>query len=220
MRSKLAALTLALAFSSAGALHALGPITAIQIDLGVVTALNLDPATSAGSSSLVTNILGVGVVLPFEPGSRWSFVPTADFYFANYQWFNHTGPAVLADIGDREAFVFGVLLNAPVVYSLNVKPPWKVSFGAGLAINARYGFMAVSGVPSSDIDAINSYFWSDGRFIMPSTMARVFYSLTRHVDFGFEALAYWPVFNLWAGRGLSFFDQGIFGGSLVVRYIY
>ncbi|HUW40384.1 MAG TPA: hypothetical protein VMV90_05200 [Rectinemataceae bacterium] len=218
MRSKLAALALAGALSSAGALHALGPITAVQFDLGIVTDLNLDPATSAGSSSLITNILGFGLTLPFRPGSRWSFEPTADFYWANFGLV--AGKAVPVDIGDRDAFVVGAILDAPVFYTFDMRPPWKLSLGAGLAINARYGFIAVSGVSSSTVDAINGYFWSGGRFIMPSTLARAVYNLTRHIDFGFTALAYWPIFNLWAGTGLSFFDQGIFGGSLVVRYIY
>ncbi|MGO8693603.1 MAG: hypothetical protein ACLQMF_08005 [Rectinemataceae bacterium] len=215
---RLKCFVLAMALSSAGYLGALGPITAIQMDLGVVTALNLDPATTAGSSSLITNILGVGITLPFEPGSRWSFVPTADLYAANFGLVN--GKAVAVDIGDREAYVVGALLDAPVVYSFDLRPPWKVTAGAGLAINARYGFMAVSDASSSDVAAINSYFWSQGRFIMPSTQASVFYSLTRHLDFGFTALAYWPIFNLWAGTGLSFFDQGIFGGRLDLRYLY
>jgi len=208
------ALGAALAFLPLSSAKALGPAESIRPDLGVIIQLNLDP--SSETTHLITNILGAAVVLPFSSGSAWAFEPSADLYWTYYELFN--GRAMSTEIADREAFVIGLLLNAPVVYSLPLGGNWSCGFGAGLGLNLRGGFQASSDVPTSDVAAINTYFWSKARFIMPSTLARVEYKLTQRIDFGFSALAYWPIFNLWSGEGLSFLDQAIFGGALLVRY--
>jgi hypothetical protein len=189
----------------------------IRPSLGVIFIANLDPDSGLGTTNLITNVLGSGFVYPLAPGSRWSFEPSVDFYWAYYE-LSKTGRALPTGVENRDAFVLGLLVEAPVVYSVRLSDKVVVGGGAGLAINLRAGFSAAAEVPQSTVKAINSYLWSKGRFAMPSSFLRIEYRLTDRVAFGFTARALWPLFNTWAGEGLPFLDQAIFGGVLLVRY--
>ncbi|HTX72520.1 MAG TPA: hypothetical protein VMC79_06805 [Rectinemataceae bacterium] len=215
-RHKLHALALCLSLALLPALdaNALGPIESLRFDLGVITQLNLDP--SSQTPNLITNVLGAGMVLPFSPDSRWSFEPTVDLYWTYYELDN--GKAFSTGIADRTAFVLGLLINAPAVYSIPFGGSWVLGLGAGLGINARVGFLGASDASLSDVGGINRYFWGQGRFLMPSTLLRIEYRLTARIEFGFTASAFWPLFNLWAADGSPFLDQAIFDGALVIRY--
>ena len=110
------------------------------------------------------------------------------------------------------------LVEAPVVYKIPLGEKMTLGMGAGIGLNLRLGFSAASEVPSSTVQAINGYFWDNGRFANLSSLLRIEYRLTERVDFGFTARAFWPMYNLWTNEKLGFFDQGIFGGVLLVRY--
>lgn len=207
--------TLVMAGALAAPAHAALPKPeSIRPDLGVVIILNLDGRNNL--PSLITNVLGAGLVYPLGPGTRWSFEPSVDFCWSYYELSN--GRAVPSGITQRQASVFTLLVEAPMVYSLPLGGKWAVGAGGGLALNIRIGFQAADDVSQADVAAINAYLWSMGRFLMPSTLARVEYRLNDRVEFGFTARALWPIFNVWAGEGLSLFDQGIFGAQLGVRY--
>ncbi|HRY72038.1 MAG TPA: hypothetical protein P5165_02340 [Spirochaetia bacterium] len=186
---------------------------AIRYELGVVAALNLDSGT--GTASLVTNILGASLSFPLAPASRLSFEPGADLYWAYYG--EVADRAVPIELENRDAFVLALLLDAPLSYAIPLSEDFRLSLGAGLAFDLRVGIKAAEEVADETVAAINSYLWSKGRFLMPSTFLRIEYRLTENFDFGFAARAFWPLYNLWAGEGLPLLDQGIFGGSLVVR---
>lgn len=201
---------------------------AFRPDLGVVLVPNTDPDKE--TSSLVTYVLGCGVVYPLHSGpaeaaesvaakkTAWSFEPSADLYTAYYE-IDALDRAVPTMEGEQDAFVIGLLLDTPIVFNVRLNDKFVFSTGAGLAFDIRVAFQD----PDPTVEdgagaAINAYFWGKGRFVLPSTFLRVEYKLTARVDFGFALRAYWPLFNLWAGEGLPFLDQGIFGGSLGVRY--
>lgn len=186
---------------------------AIRYELGVVAALNLDSGT--GTASLVTNILGASLSFPLAPASRLSFEPGADLYWAYYG--EVADRAVPIELENRDAFVLALLLDAPLSYAIPLGEDFRLSLGAGLALDLRVGIKAAEEVADETVAAINTYLWSKGRFLMPSTFLRIEYRLTENFDFGFAARAFWPLYNLWAGEGLPLLDQGIFGGSLVVR---
>lgn len=204
-----AALLLA-AMGEAGALEAFRP------DLSVVVVQNLD--TSSQTPSLVTNLLGSGIVVPLGGIEFLSFEPSADFYWAYYE-LSDKGRPVPTGVEDRDAFVIAFLVDLPLVASLRIGEDWRLALGVGAGFNLRLGISAAEEVPAEDVASINAYFWGHGRFFLPSTFLRAEYRLTERVEFGFAARAYWPVFNRWIREeGLPWLDQGIFGGSLTVRY--
>ena len=76
--------------------------------------------------------------MPLTAGSRLSFEPSTDFYFYNAEYLN--GQALPADEFFSSAFVVGLLLDAPVVYSF---PEWRnltFGVGAGLCLDIRVAF--------------------------------------------------------------------------------
>jgi hypothetical protein len=191
-------------------------LVAIRPDLGVIYAPNLDPENET-LPALLTYVLGCGFVMPLSEGSPWSFEPSADLYTNYYEWENDR--AVPTEVADRDAFAVGLLIDAPIVFSRHFGEgnKWSASVGAGPAFDLRVGIKdseAETGIGSS----INGYFWGSGRFFQPTTFLRGEYMLTERVGFGFSVRFYWPVYNLWSGEGLSFWDQCMVCGSLGIYY--
>lgn len=212
-------IVLALAAKPAAALEA---PEYLRVTWGVLGESFLDPAlTAAGSVDRappfsVNFNLGAGVGMPFQPGSNWAFAPSADLYYYNAEY-TAAGQPVATDETMTSASVFGLVLNAPVVYSYPLGDKFSVAGSLGLCIDARVAFTNSSG-DSGATAKMNSYFWSQGRFFMPSTSVRGEYKLTDRVGFGFTARALWPIYNLWTGEGFGFFDQTKYVFDLVIRY--
>jgi hypothetical protein len=159
---------------------------------------------------------GAGVSMPFVTGSNWAFAPTADLYYYNARY-TAAGQPVAVDETFSIASVFGLLLNASVAYSYPLDDKISLAASAGLCIDARIAFVNSSG-DSVGTNAMNSYFWSQGRFFSPSTAIRGEYKLTNSIGFGFSGRVLWPIYNLWTNEGFGFFDQTKYMFDLVIRY--
>ena len=145
-----------------------------------------------------------------------SFEPSADIYYYNAEYTaNHQ--TVSTDEAFSSAFVLGLLLDAPVVYSLSAGPKFTFGFGAGLCLDVRIAFTTDPG-RAENTPFMNGYFWDKARFILPSTLIRGEYKLTDRVDFGFTGRVLWPIHNLWSGDGFGFMDRGIYLVDLSVLY--
>ena len=190
---------------------------AIRPTWGVLAESLLDPANSSAIPSPSLNFnFGCGVVMPFEPGSRFSFEPSADIYYYNAEW-TADGQTLPTDESFSSAFVLGLLLDAPVVYSLPVGEKLTFGFGAGLCLDVRLAF-TTDPASAGNTPLMNGYFWNQARFITPSTLIRGEYALTDRVGFGFTGRVLWPIYNLWTGEGFGFFDQGMYLIDLTIRY--
>jgi hypothetical protein len=185
---------------------------------GVAIESLLDPANhdvGVASTSINYNF-GVGVVMPFAVGSRLCFEPSGDLYYYNARA-NPDGQAVPVDESWASSFVLGLLLDAPVVYSLPLSPKFALDFGAGICFDLRFAFNDWPDRESETSQA-NTYFWSEGRFIDPSTLIRGEYVLTDKIAVGLEGRVLWPIYNLWTGEGFGFFDHAKYLIDLTVRY--
>jgi hypothetical protein len=203
-----------LAPSGAAALEA--PI-AVRPTWGVAVEGLLDPALAGQVSRPSINFnLGAGVVMPFSAGSRFSFEPSADLYWANYEYLN--GAAVPTDETFGSAFGLGLLLDAPVVYTIPLAKGFSLGFGMGLCFDIRAAFTLDSTYKPEDTAPMNSYFWDKARFLMPSTILRAEYALTERVGFGLSGRILWPLYNLWSGMGVGFFDRAKYLVDLSIVY--
>lgn len=191
---------------------------AVRPTWGVIVENLLDPALSGSVSSPSLNFnLGAGVVMPFSRGSRFSFEPSADFYFSNYEYFGGQPVPTAEEYGS--AFVLGLLLDSPVVYSLPIGGGFTLGIGVGLCLDVRVAFtIDQDPVKAANTPIMNKYFWDKGRFLTPSSLVRAEYALTDRVAFGFNGKVFWPVYNLWSGEGFSFFDQGLYLVDLSIVY--
>jgi hypothetical protein len=216
MRTKAALTALLLALLLPLGASALEAPDTLRANWGVLVESLTNPALSSHVSSPSINFnFGAGVSMPLSPDSRWSFGPSADLYWY-YGEFN-SGQPVATDEAFSSTFVMGLLLNAPVVYSIPLNPKFTLSAGGGLCLDLRFAFKS-GDLDASAAKASNAYFWGMGRFLTPSTTLRIEYKLTERVGFGFSARVLWPIYNIWTGEGYGFFDQGKYLLSLVVRY--
>lgn len=190
-----------------------GKPAALRPGLGVLVALNLD--SSSITPSLVTSDLSVGFEYPI--GAGFGFEPAFSAYWAYYE-LSSSYRAVPTEISEREATVFGLLADFPLVYTLGLGKGFELSAGLGLGLNLRGGIKAASDVGDETVKEINYYFWSAGRYFLPSTLLRAEYRLNDKLDACLGGKLFWPIFNLWAGEDLPFFDQAIVEASLSVRY--
>jgi hypothetical protein len=220
-------LAVVLAFSGAGLFAAptggifgyLAHPVALCPGMGGLYVVNLDPYAGVGSTDLITNTVDVGLVYPVARISALSFdfEPTATFYYSTYGW-SEANKAVPIDPMWRDVYMFGLVLDFPVTFTVPIGARFAFSAGLGPAFDLRVGLNAdPTSVTAATVDDINSYFWSQGRFFLPSTLLRFSYKVNDRFAFDLDARAYWPIFNFWAGDGLGFFDQAIFGIRLSAR---
>lgn len=186
----------------------------IRASWGVLIESLLDPdsASSVPNPSLNFNI-GAGLVLPFAKAPFWAFEPSVDLYWYNCGYVNER--AVPVDETLSDAFVLGILVDAPFVYSFPLSGDFSAGVGGGLALNIRIAFDTA---PHGGLGEIYGYLWGAGRFILPSLLARAEYRLSERVECGLQLRSFLPVFNLWSPESPSLFDQAMFAVGITIRY--
>jgi hypothetical protein len=68
------------------------------------------------------------------------------------------------------------------------------------------------------VSGINDWLWAKGRWFLPSTHLEYEYQAQGKIRMGAGLLAWWPIFNLWAGEGLGFFDQMMAGFTINLSF--
>ena len=215
MRIRRSLAILALLFALPLGASALEAPDSLRVTWGVLVESLLNPSFAGNvSSPSVSFNVGAGVSMPFAPGSRFSFAPSADLYWY-YSEFN-SGQPVSADEAFSTTFTVGALLNAPIVYGFPLGTNMSLNFGLGLCFDVRFAFTSGDLAPG-DAALSNAYFWGEGRFVAPSTLLRFDYALTERVGFGVSARVIWPIYNLWTGEGYGFLDQTKYVIDMVIR---
>jgi hypothetical protein len=221
----IAAFALLLAFLpfEAGALE---PPDYIRANFGVLIESQLNPNFDGNVSSPSINFdFGLGLNYPFAPESRLSFAPSGHFY--SYYGEYNSGQPVSADQAFSSTYIIGIMLDAPVMYTLPLgnSGDFTLSAGAGLCLDLRLALQsgdieATSSSASADDAASlsNTYFWSEGRFIDPSTTINLDYRLNDRMGVGFMGRVLWPIYNLWTGEGYGFLDQTKYILNITIRY--
>jgi hypothetical protein len=199
----------------------------VRPTMGVLIESQLNPDLDSKVSTPSINFnLGAGLNFPFAPESRFSFAPSGNFYFY-YGEFNH-GQPVSADQGFSSTYIVGLLVDAPVMYTLPLgSSDFTLRTGLGLCLDLRFALKS-GDIPASDTEVSesadvaaadsNKYFWGKGRFITPSTTVNVEYTLNDRMGVGLSTRVLWPVYNLWTNEGYGFFDQTKYLIDIVIRY--
>lgn len=150
--------------------------------------------------------------------------PSASLYGVKYLWGNDR--PLPAEVENRTSSVFSLLLDVPVVYVIE-NNRMQYSFGAGLSLLARCGFLE-SGVSSDEIitgdtldageqvKAINKYFWGSARWLYPTVQTGVRYKLETGWGAGATFRLGIPLFNLWSKPSVPFYDSMMFMFAVVI----
>jgi hypothetical protein len=194
-----------------------GSPLAIRPIFGEVLFINRDPgATTLTLNPVLIPILGAALDYPVGKG-YFRFQPSFLFYNSIYEY-TAAGRAVPGNVEYRSAYVYGILFDLPFLYEFRLGKGSILRTGLGLALNARYGFKAAAEVPDSEVTGINDWLWAKGRWFLPSTHLEYEYQAQGKIRMGAGLLAWWPIFNLWAGEGLGFFDQMMAGFTINLSF--
>jgi len=216
--------SLGIVLASAGA-WALEPPDYMRANFGVLVESHLNPDFAGNVSSPSINFsLGAGINYPLAPESPFSFAPSAQLY-GYYGEFN-SGQPVAADQAFSSTYIVGLMLNAPIMYTTPIgESDFTFSGGAGLCLDLRLALKS-GDIPASDssdsadtaASDSNFYFWSEGRFLVPSTTLDVDYRLSDRIYVGLLTRILWPIYNLWTGEGYGFLDQTKYIINVSLRY--
>ncbi len=186
----------------------------IRAAWGVLMESLLDPDSEQSVPNPSVNFnLGAGIVLPTANNPRWAFEPSADLYWYYCGYINDRAVPVEETLSD--AFVLGILVDAPFVYSFPISGDFSAGLGGGLALNLRIAFDTA---PYGNLGEVYGYLWGLARFILPSALARVEYRLSERVECGLQLRAFLPVFNLWSPDSPSLLDQSMLAVGMSIRY--
>jgi hypothetical protein len=201
----------------AGAVALDAPV-AIRSTWGVDVESLLDPGLASRVASPSINFeFGAGAVFPLRWNRYLSFEPSADLYFYNTEY-SVEGQSVPTAEEDASAFTLGLLLDAPLVFSLPLGSQVTLGAGLGLGLDLRAAITLDSSYLAQNTPLMNQYYWDKGRFLTPSTLLRGEYKLTDRTAFGFTGRVYWPIYNLWTKEGFGFLDQTMYFIDLTILF--
>ena len=125
--------------------------------------------------------------------------PLISFFYMNHLWYEDR--ALPAEIENRTSDTLSFLVQVPAAFSLFLKNS-RFQFIVGPAVMARLTLLArgVSpdatgylGTASADINAINRWFWSDGRWFYATAGISWLYHITPQLRTGLTVNASVPV---------------------------
>ena len=156
------------------------------------------------------------VIYPVSIGFLWpnytkiAIQPTLSFFTMYHLWYD--GQALPAEIENRTSQTISLLLDLPAVFSIYPNEKSRFQFSTGLAFLMRFGILAggvketdsgYTGSAGSDMDQINSYFWSNARFLYLSLGASWLYDLVPHLRLGPVFHTYLPLGSLFSGESVQ-----------------
>lgn len=179
------------------------------VTAGPMLMVNTSSSTDSAPSPVMFSC-GFGATL-FQD-RMFQFQPRLSFFTNYYLWNNDM--ALPAEVENRTATALSFMFDLPATYTWqNGKNEFQA--GAGLGFLARIGILS-NGVSGSDenrddstrdatqdVKDINSWFWSDMRFLYPELCGSWTYTTPSGWKVGAEARLYLPLGSLITGRGLD-----------------
>lgn len=174
---------------------------------------------SSGDGQVVapSPVLNVwGVSLPLSISSSFVLVPEIDFFGTQYQLYGSR--AIPTEIEYRSSvWLLDVLVDPAVRYQIRLSK--SLTWGLELSPAFIFHIPTVSwDLSSQQIGQITGYFYSRGRFFYPEVGTSLLYQLLPNIGLEFRVRSFFPIFHLWDGEGLPFFDQLMIDGSIGLRF--
>lgn len=169
----------------------------------------------------------IGITAAYKISGPLRIQFTEDIYFTNYEYNAERGYAMACNPENRSAFVLGFItgIQAAGYFPIGNNGMDIHVFG-GPAADLRLITLAFglnhpddfTGDPETDAqmqtDAIRDYFWSKGRWFMPTAGAGINFAINEKYLLGFDIRAWFPVYRMWTDGQLPAIDGWRFGVGL------
>ncbi len=206
-----AALLFAAFLAPAGALT----VKAIEARAGL---LWLGNSSREGAPSPLLDTIGVAV--PFAITPALSFAPELDITGTQYQLQVYSDPtrAVPTEIEfANSVWYLGLLLDLPLRYSFPLSKQTAIGVGVSPAFMLRIPTVSW-GTGGADAGVMSGYFYSKLRFFYPSAQVFFDWQVLSGLALEFRLRGFFPIFHLWDGEGLPFWDQMMIDGNIGFRF--
>ena len=148
-----------------------------------------------------------------------------DFYFTHYAYDYGLDRAVPAAIENRSALVIGFPLAFQLAAYFDLASFMTVRVFGGPAADLRIVLIAedlndadLIGPPETNAriqtDSVRSYFWSQGRWLMPVIGTGVDFTINPRFKLGVDFRVWIPVYRLWSGETLPGIEGWRFGPGI------
>jgi hypothetical protein len=190
------------------------------------TVRNDNPATEpeGGPSPL---LMAGGVGLPLEFTDLLSLEPELSFFGTQYQLADQAATdgstvpkAVPTEIEYAASlWVLTVMVNVP--FRLTFHPVDKISLGGGIHTALLFRIPTL-GWGGDDLDraSIAAYFYKKLRFYYPGAGFFLNWKFSERLGFHFRLAALFPIFHLWDGENIKFYDQLMLLGRVGLRFYF
>lgn len=190
-------------------------IDRVSIDSGLIYIGNSDQ-DSAPSPILRT----IGATIPVFRSGLFVISTGMQFWGSFYTYSNERAlPQEMEAPGDLWNWILATMLDSRfgIEYPFNK----KLTAGSDIGLSFLLRFPIVSSEAAKpDRVPVMQYFFFKGRFFYPETSIYLRWDVYKRVGVSFTVKSYYPVFHLWDGENLPFYDQLLITGllSFIVKF--
>jgi hypothetical protein len=166
---------------------------------------------NSDDDSAPSPLLGVvGGGIRFRLSDVLLFAPEIGFYGAEY--FYREGKAYPAEIEYKDAVgVLGILIDPLLYYQYPVRNNLTLNGGFGPAFSFKIPLIPHGDAPSGEV---GGYFLESARFLYLEARGSLEWKFTEALGLTVRLRTLLPVFHLWDGENVPFYDQLFFGGGI------
>jgi len=183
------------------------------------------PADNGINSDPAPILPSLGFSLSFHLWGPLRLELTEDIYFTNYEYNSAFGYPMACNPENRSALVIGFLTAVQVTGYFTFGNTVLRAY-AGPAADIRLITLSpglkytndftgnIETDPKLQTEAIGSYFWSEGRWLMPVVGSGADFQINDKFMLGFDIRVWMPVYKLWTNDNTSGIDGWRFGVGL------
>lgn len=180
----------------------------LDIEAGITTLFNSD-ATGAPSPIVLPEV-GISLPLMFDD-SAFHLLPRLAVFGTDYLY---TGfRPIPAEVERAQFFVLGISLDILAGYGFAVSESIDMAVRGGITVLIRVP-ISVDPPYAEESSYYTDYFYGNARFIYPEVEYAVRWKMSEDFSIALTLRALIPLFHLWDGESLPFYDQLMVSGIL------
>lgn len=176
-------------------------ISELDVNVGLLFIGSAPPPGYGAPSPLLQSF---GVSMPLRSDGPFFLEPSIEFFGTYYEWTGARAVPTRYESGIG-FFTVGSLLSlqAGMLYPVSK----SLEMGGALGIDFYLRFPLEFQNTAADTGDGLTYFYTQGRFIYPETRFTTRWHVADGVTLAFTLRALYPLFHLWDGENLPFYDQ-------------